>query len=46
MGEPEETYVIYEPSTDDPQKAIRDIVRQLNEQLLRIAEKLADKEDA
>ena len=46
MGEAEETYVIHEPQTDDPQEALSEIIRQLNVILLRIAEKIADKADA
>jgi len=46
MGEPEETYVVHTPMTDDADAAITDIIRQLNVILLRIAEKIADKADA
>lgn len=46
MGEPEETYEINEPQVDNWREAITEIVSQLNEQLLRIAEKIADKADA
>jgi len=46
MGEVEEEYEIYEPFSDDPREAIKDLVRQLNEILHRIAEKIADKADA
>ena len=46
MAQPEETYVIDKPQTDDPMLAIDDLIRQLNIMLLRIAEKLADKADA
>ena len=46
MGEPEETYEIYRPEAASWEEAVDDIVRQLNEQLLRIAEKIADKADA
>jgi len=46
MAEPEETYVIYEPQAEEPLEALLDVIRQLNIELLRIAEKLADKADA
>lgn len=46
MGQAEETYMIHEPQTDDAVQALREVIRQLNVILLRIAERIADKADA
>jgi len=46
MAEPEERYIVHEPRTGDTDKDVRELVRQINEQFRRIAEKIADKADA
>lgn len=46
MAEPEETYTINKPQFDDLAEVIDDLIRQLNVELRRIAEKIADKADA
>ena len=42
MAEPKESYVVYEPQATDPKEAIRDLVRQINEQNQRMAEAFSE----
>jgi len=46
MAEPKEKYTVFVPHTDDPRQALTDVVRQLNDILLRIAQEIANKADA
>lgn len=46
MAEPKETYVIHDPHTRDARRAVTEVVNQLNEILLRIAQEIASKADA
>lgn len=46
MTEPIEVYTVHEPATSDPKESLRDLIRQLNAQLLKIAQDIAKKADA
>ena len=46
MAEPKEKYTIFVPHTADPKQALTEVVRQINDILLRIAQELANKADA
>lgn len=46
MAEPTEIYQIHLPQTADTREALREIVRQVNEILLRVSEEIAKKQDA
>jgi hypothetical protein len=46
MTEPAEKHQLFNPSTGDPKSDLEDVVRQMNEILLRIAQEIAAKADA
>ena len=46
MTEPKEKYTIFVPPIDDQKAALAEIVRQINDVLLRIAQDIASKADA
>ena len=46
MTEPSEKYTIFIPHTNDSKQALAEVVRQLNDILLRIAQQIASKADA